>query len=375
MCRMRTCASHIPAASQGIGRATLWQYSCSKLAASGDVVTTLTSVLIVDDEPALRDLMARWAVSLGLEPTTAGSSEEALERLRGRSHDLAVIDIVMPGQNGLWLVEELRRSHPDMPVVLATGFTDKLAEADTHVADFLIKPIRRERFALAVDRGRKWRHQSLEESRWHRRMAEDFDASLSEILTLVRAHDGSAAEDEFLSTLASARVPDVMTHGDRVAVFARLIARQIDLDDEAVLEVERAARFHDIGKAAVPLALLSKPSRMTPGEIAVMQRHVEAGADILEATRTLSPIAPIVRASHEWFGGGGYPSTLSGQAIPLASRIIAIADAYDAMTQTRSYRAHLGRNEAVAELLRSSPSQFDPDLVVAFLTILTGNRS
>lgn len=342
---------------------------------SGGVVTTLTSVLIVDDEPALRDLMARWAVSLGLEPTTAGSSEEALERLRSRSHDLAVIDIVMPGQNGLWLVEELRRSHPDMPVVLATGFTDRLAEANTHVADFLIKPIRRERFALAVDRGRKWRHQTLEESRWHRRMAEDFNASLAEILTLVRAHDGPAPEDEFLSMLASQRVPDVMTHGDRVAVYARLIAREIGLDDEAVLVVERAARFHDIGKAAVPLALLSKPSRMTPAEITVMQRHVEAGADILEATRTLTLIAPIVRASHEWFGGGGYPATLSGQAIPLASRIIAIADAYDAMTQTRSYRAHLGRNEAVAELLRSSPSQFDPDLVVAFLTILTGNRS
>jgi response regulator RpfG family c-di-GMP phosphodiesterase len=340
-----------------------------------DTVTTLTSVLIVDDEPALRDLMARWAVSLGLEPTTAASSEEALERLRSRPHDLAVIDIVMPGHNGLWLVEELRRAHPEMPVVLATGYTERLAEADTYIADFLVKPIRRERFALAVDRGRKWRDQSLEESRWHRRMAEDFDASLAEILTLVRGHGEWTPEDEFLSTLASKRVPDVMPHGDRVAFFSRLIAREIGLDNEALVVIERAARFHDIGKAAVPLALLSKPSRMTAAEIALMQRHVEAGADILEATKTLSPIAPIVRASHEWFGGGGYPATLSGQAIPLASRIIAIGDAYDAMTQTRSYRAQLGRNEAVAELLRSSPAQFDPDLVVAFLTVLTGNRS
>jgi len=375
MCRIRTCAWHTPAASQRIGRVGLWQYSCSTAAATVDTVTTLTSVLIVDDEPALRDLMARWAVSLGLEPTTAGSSEEALERLRSRPHDLAVVDIVMPGRNGLWLVEELRRTHPEMPVVLATGHTERLAEADTHIADFLVKPIRRERFALAVDRGRKWRHQSLEESRWHRRMAEDFDASLAEILTLVRAHGESTPEDEFLSTLASERVPDVMPHGDRVAFFARLIAREIDLGDEALAVVERAARFHDIGKAAVPLALLSKPSRMTAAEITLMQRHVEAGADILAATKTLGPIAPIVRASHEWFGGGGYPATLSGQAIPLASRIIAIADAYDAMTQTRSYRALLGRNEAVAELLRSSPAQFDPDLIVAFLTVLTGNRS
>lgn len=371
---MRTCAWHTPAASQDIGRGRLWQYSCSNPATSNETVTTLTSVLIVDDEPALRDLMARWAVSLGLEPTTASCSEDALERLRARPHDLAVVDIVMPGQNGLWLVKELRRTHPDMPVVLATGFTDKLAEADTRIADFLIKPIRRERFALAVDRGRKWRHQSLEETRWHRRLAEEFDASLAEILTLVRARRGPTAEDVFLSTLACARVPDVMTHGERVAGFARLIAHELGLDDQAVLTVERAARFHDIGKAAVPLALLSKPSRMTAGEMLVMQRHVEAGADILEATQTLAAIAPVVRASHEWFGGGGYPATLSGRAIPLGSRIIAIADAYDAMTQTRSYRAQLGRNEAVAELLRAAPSQFDPDIVVAFLTVLTGTR-
>jgi cyclic di-GMP phosphodiesterase len=330
----------------------------------------MTSVLIVDDEPALRDLMARWAVSLGLEPTTASNSEEALEHLRTGAHDLAVIDIVMPGRNGLWLVEQLRRMHPDMPVVVATAYTDKLAEAEMLVADFLVKPIKRERFALAVDRGRKWRRQSIEESQWHARLSEEFDRTLGEILTIVRGRRGTLPDDLFLSRIAAERVPDVMTHGERVAGFARLMAREIALDDEAARMIEQAARFHDIGKAAVPLALLSKPSRMTPGELSVMQRHVEAGADILEATETLGAIASVVRASHEWFGGGGYPATLSGRQIPLASRIIAIADAYDAMTQTRSYRAHLGTSEATGELLRSSPSQFDPDLVMAFLTII-----
>ena len=332
-------------------------------------MTTLTSVLIVDDEPSLRELLARWAVSLGLEPTTASNAQEALERLRTGHHDLAVIDIVMPGRNGLWLAGELQRTYPDMPVVLATAYTDKLAEADSHVADFLIKPIKRERFALAVDRGRKWRRQSVEESEWHARLSEEFEASLTDILTIAKER-GAPSEDLLLSTVASERVPDVVTHGERVAGFAVLLAREIGLDDDAVYLIAQAARFHDIGKAAVPMALLSKPSRMTAGELAVMKRHVDAGADILEATETLGGIAPIVRASHEWFGGGGYPATLSDRAIPLGSRIIAIADAYDAMTQTRSYRAQLGRHEAVAELLRCSPSQFDPDLVIVFLTMV-----
>jgi response regulator RpfG family c-di-GMP phosphodiesterase len=337
-------------------------------------VTTLTSVLIVDDEPSLRDLLARWAVSLGLEPTTAGNSEEALERLRTGTHDLAVIDIVMPGRNGLWLVEQVRRMHPEMPVVVATAYSDKLAEADAQVADFLVKPIKRERFALAVDRGRKWRSRSLEESQWHARLAEEFDGTLAEILVLVRDGRGSGPEAVFLSRLVTERVPEVMTHGERVAALSGLLAREIGIDADAVVMVEQAARFHDIGKAAVPLALLSKPSRMTPGELAVMQRHAEAGAGILEATATLGAIAPVVRASHEWFGGGGYPATLSGRAIPLGSRIIAIADAYDAMTQTRSYRAHLGMKEATAELLRCAPSQFDPELVSAFLALVDRAR-
>src|SRR5687768_6708429 len=102
-----------------------------------------------------------------------------------------------------------------------------------------------------------------------------------------------------------------------------------------------------------------------------MRRHVDAGADILAATERLAAVAPIVRATHEWFGGGGYPAKLAGSDIPLASRIVAICDAYDAMTHDdRAYRMRLDSNEAIAELLRCAPAQSDPDLVVAFLTVL-----
>jgi len=104
--------------------------------------------------------------------------------------------------------------------------------------------------------------------------------------------------------------------------------------------------------------------------MAIMRQHVELGADILEATRTLTYAAPTVRASHEWFSGGGYPRRTCGAAIPLASRIIAVADAYDAMTQDRVYRIRFNSSDAVAELLRCSPSQFDPDVLTAFLAVL-----
>jgi HD-GYP domain-containing protein (c-di-GMP phosphodiesterase class II) len=101
-----------------------------------------------------------------------------------------------------------------------------------------------------------------------------------------------------------------------------------------------------------------------------MWRHVDVGAELLEGTTTLAHAADLVGASHEWFGGGGYPRKTAGTDIPLISRIIAVADAYDAMTQDRAYRIRFDSSDAVAELLRCSPAQFDPDMVAAFLAVL-----
>src|SRR5262249_13519913 len=146
------------------------------------------------------------------------------------------------------------------------------------------------------------------------------------------------------------RIPTVVSHGERVANYAIAVARELGIARTAWQSIKQAARFHDIGKAAIPASLLTKPAPLTPAEIAIMQWHVHAGAAILQATRSLSDVAPIVRASHEWFGGEGYPDRLDGDRIPLASRIIAVVDAYDAMTEDRCYRARLDPRRAVAEL-------------------------
>ena len=336
-------------------------------------MTPLTSVLIVDDEPAVRDLMARWVSALGLRPQTAANAAEALATLRTQRYDLAVIDVMMPGHDGLWLANEVHRDHPHTAVVIATAYTELLdGEAQQQpVADFLIKPFQRERFALAVDRGRQWRKQTLEEMHWHamlsielRDRAADICAQLQE-----RAAAGENESDALLA-LAAERMPDTAEHGERVARFAYSVAREMGVLLDVGPELTIGARFHDIGKIAIPEALLSKPSPLTEGEKAIVRQHVEVGAEILQATQTLASAAPIVGASHEWFGGGGYPWKLAGDEIPLASRIIAVVDAYDAMTQHRAYRVSLDSTDAVNELLRCCPTQFDPEVVAAFLAVL-----
>jgi HD-GYP domain-containing protein (c-di-GMP phosphodiesterase class II) len=186
------------------------------------------------------------------------------------------------------------------------------------------------------------------------------------MLTLV---EGTDAED--LLALAAARIPDTAAHGERVGRFSVAIARALGIGRQDTATIGLAARFHDIGKLAIPVALIEKPGPLTDEEQEIMRRHVNIGAELLAQTRTLAPLAPLVLASHERFDGCGYPFGLSGRAIPIGSRIIAVADTYDAMTQgRRSYRECAARETAIIELREAAGRQFDAMIVDAFLTIL-----
>ena len=331
------------------------------------------SVLIVDDEPAVRDLMSRWVAALGLRATTAASADEALATMRTEDYEMAVIDVMMPGHDGLWLAAQLQHQHPHTAVVIATAYNDVLSgrAEERPIADLLIKPFHRERFALAVDRGRQWRKEALQEMHWRAMLAMELSDRAAHISALLfeRAESGDD-EADILAALAAERIPDVADHGERVTRYSLAVARELGMGAGELHQIATAARFHDVGKLAIPEALLTKPSPLTAAEISIMQMHVEVGADILEWTRTLSDAAPAVRASHEWFAGGGYPLKIAGEAIPMASRIIAVADAYDAMTQDRAYRHRVDSADAVGELLRCAPAQFDPQVVTAFLAML-----
>ncbi len=332
----------------------------------------LDSVLIVDDEPAVRDIMTRWAASLGLRPTSAASADEALATLRTRQYDVAVIDVMMPGHDGMWLASEMKKDHPQTAVVISTAYSELLSgdKSPVGIADLLIKPFPRERFLLAIERGRQWHKAAVEDRRWHARLALELRDRLDTCCARIQeCAAANACELEVVLDLLHTRAPDVAAHGERVARFALAVARQLNAET-TVGDLELAALLHDIGKVTIPEPLLSKPSPLTPGEAEIMRRHVDAGAEILGVTRTLNQLAPIVLATHEWFDGRGYPSRLSGADIPLSSRIIAVCDAYDAITQTRKYRGGLDSAEAVAEILRCSGAQFDPDVVSAFIAVL-----
>ncbi|MEP6642498.1 MAG: HD domain-containing phosphohydrolase [Gaiellales bacterium] len=163
-------------------------------------------------------------------------------------------------------------------------------------------------------------------------------------------------------------------HSERVATYAMALATELDLPEETVDLIEQAASVHDLGKIGIPDQILLKPSALTPDELSLMWRHTEIGADILSNYELFRRGADIVRHHHESYDGSGYPGGLAGERIPIGARVVAVADAFDAMTSNRPYRAALPLDEAVARLRAGAGLQWDPIAVGAFLLLVVEGR-
>jgi two-component system cell cycle response regulator len=185
------------------------------------------------------------------------------------------------------------------------------------------------------------------------------------------AGERSPSPDRLTVELAE-RVPRMAGHHRAVARMTGAIARHIGLRNERLHAVVRAAELHDVGKILVPEAILNKPGALTDDELALMRRHAIAGYVILTETGEPAPVPALVRSSHERWDGTGYPDGLSGEDIPLGSRIITICDAYDAMTNDRPYRPARSAAEALRELRLGAGVRYDPTLVAVFAELGAG---
>jgi two-component system, cell cycle response regulator len=184
-----------------------------------------------------------------------------------------------------------------------------------------------------------------------------------------RPGEPAPSPDRLTRDLAE-RVPRMARHHRAVAAMAGAVAREIGLHGERLHAIVRAAELHDVGKILVPEAILTKPGRLSDAELALMRRHAIAGYLILIETGEPAPVPALVRSSHERWDGSGYPDGLSGEDIPLGSRVITICDAYDAMTNERPYRPARPAAEALAELRLGAGVKYDSCLVDVFARVV-----
>ncbi len=324
-------------------------------------------ILLVDDEEAALVLMKGLLTRAGYRNVvTCDEPLRAVERFVDVRPDLVVLDQHMPARDGLSVLADLAPVLPDaFPVLMVTGdMRPDLRDAALAggAKDFLNKPVSPTEARLRI--------RNLLEMRYYQRELERQNERL-EAAVRRRTQELEHSQLEMLVRLARAaeyRDDDSGEHTWRVAHVSGVIGREMGMAQEHVEMLLRAARLHDVGKITVPDGILMKPSALTEEEFAVVKGHCKAGAELLSGSRS-----PIIRLAetialthHERWDGRGYPNGLSGATIPLESRILAVADAFDALTHDRAHRKRVSPDAALEEIRRNSGGQFDPAVVMAF---------
>jgi len=313
------------------------------------------TILVADDDAAMRALLRASLERADYDVRDFEDGRAVLAEVAARMPDVALIDVGMPGMDGLDVTRRLREQPATalLPIILVTarGRTeDKVAGLDAGATDFITKPFEPAELLARV--------------RTNLRLS-------SALARLESTQDVLVA----LANAVEAKDPVTEHHCDRVADLALTVARGAGLDDDAVEAIGYGAVLHDIGKIGIPESILLKRGLLTDLEREDMQRHPLIGAEILRPLRLGQVVAPIVRGHHERWDGSGYPDGLRAEEIPMGARVVSIADAYDAMTHDRPYRMGLSAPEALDELRRTRGDQFDPGLVDLLLDILNQHGS
>ncbi len=365
--------------------------------------TPRATILVIDDERGPRESL-RMILKTSHEVLSASSGAEALEILRTHTVDLVTLDLNMPGLRGDELMRTLRRDFPGVEIIIITGWgtVDSACEAVRYgIADYIQKPFDVVQVSAAVTRavlrqiGRRRMvgflsslGNTVGRERQVADILSDLDSSpylhgrLQSAIDEASRRVDRAGEPlrhiqmlEVLAETIEAKDLFMVGHARRVAWYSGLLADRLCLSSEEREHIRIAAFLHDVGKVGVPEELLAKPGPLDSEELDVVQAHSEVGARIVDPLVLGGGVSETIRHHHERFDGRGYPDGLAGEDIPLAARVVQLADVFDAMTSERPYRPARSVEKTVLEIRDCAGSQFDPDLAKEFTALVEGQVS
>jgi len=358
------------------------------------------TILIVDDEESIRDVVSRRLEAEGYDCVIAADGEDALWRAFMQDFALVLLDIKMPGMSGMEVLSRMTTGHSDIGVVMMTavGDSETAVEAMKQGAyDYVTKPFNLDDLVMRVERALEKRRLVLENRGCQFSMEQKLEQQTGQVRQYCRdAIEALAREEMALKKLSGtlgtekkpgcedvclqmARVlaqmvemhePYACGHSERVALLSNEIALRLGCSDELTRDIQLAATVHDIGKIIIPDHILFKPGHLTSAEYTEIKRHPTVTVDIIRHVYYFQGIIPLIESHHEWYNGKGYPRKLKGENIPLGARILAVADAYDAMICPRPYRTRLSNEDALQALKKGAGKQWDPAVVDAFLKLL-----
>jgi putative nucleotidyltransferase with HDIG domain len=315
-------------------------------------------ILVVDDEEAIREVVSTMLESRGYCCTSVSNGRAAQDYVRKDTPDLVLIDTIMPEMDGIELLDWLRVYDPEIPVIVLTAVNDistALEAVRRGAYDYILKPFEKDQLFLCVGR-------TLQQCRNYHE---------PRLPTVAREFYEGTLESNLEAFDSALNLNDAETAGHfrRVTAFTISIAQAVPAPVNHLPIMAGGALFHDIGKMAIPEGIRRKPGPLTDEEKQIMRKHCQIGYNMLIRIPSLRDVAQIVLAHQEFFDGTGYPRGLQGEAIPLAARIVSIADALDAMISDQPYRRALPMSYAREEIRRCAGTQFDPKIVQVFLSI------
>lgn len=324
---------------------------------------TKGQVLIVDDEIYIQEILKATLEDAGFECVVAGDADAALSALASQNFDLAFTDIRMPGKQGTELLQDIRETYPDVVVIIVTAIDSaSMAIESIHAGayDYIIKPFNLDQVLLSA-------HRALDKRRLEK-------ANREYQKYLVQVAEERAVENrrlfysmtQVLIHLLDLKIPFNVGHALRVAEKARYVARELSMTVDGVRKVYLAALLHDVGMILVEDLLLNKRGALTPEEQRHFLERTALADEVLRPILDDEEVLKSIRHTRERFDGSGYPDGLKENRIPLGARIISVVEAFDAMTVWRPYRMPRSPREAIRELARCAPAQFDPQVVTVF---------
>jgi len=323
------------------------------------------SILVVDDEVAIRRLLRQKLSRQGYHCEEAGSAVEALGKMKSYSADLVILDIKMPGKSGMDLLPELKVNYPDTAVIMATAVTEPgiaIQCMKQGASDYICKPFNLEEVALGVERTLEKRRLELQIKEYQEHLQQKVDQQTVEIRRLF------LGAIEALVFALEAKDKYTAGHSRRVTEIALAIGRELGLPEDDIEDLRWGSLMHDVGKIAVDQSIQNEPGKLTPEEYEHIMTHANVGAGIVRPVVN-DRVVEMIAHHHDRYDGTRLDQSVAGEDIPLGARILAIADAFDAMTSDRPYRPAMAVEEALQEIRRCIGTQFDPVVGSAFLGI------